>query len=50
MEVVYGEEKALNIVKKVKEFKNRNPGKTFSFIFDELGNFLAIDKNKDKEE
>ena len=50
MEAAYGEQRALNIVKQVKEFKDRNPGKTFSFIFDELGNFLAIDKSKDKEE
>ena len=50
MEAAYGEQRALNIVKQVKDFKDRNQGKTFSFIFDELGNFIAIDKSKDKEE
>ena len=50
MEAAYGEQRALEIVKKVKDFKEQHKGKTFSFLFDELGNFIALDKSKDKED
>jgi hypothetical protein len=48
LSVVYGEKKSKIILKKIKELKKQNPGKKYSFIFDEHGEFVAIEKKKVK--
>lgn len=44
LKVVYGEKKSKQILKKISNFKKQNPGKHFSFIFDEHGDFVALEK------
>jgi len=44
---VYGDERGQEIAQSVYDFKEQNPGKTFSFIFDEHGKFQAFEKRTD---
>lgn len=47
LDAAFGESKALEIIRDIKQFKDNNKGKAFKFIFNELGQFKAIEKKKD---
>lgn len=47
---VYGKDNAKRILKQIQKIKDKNPGKVYSFIFNEDGSFEAIEKSKEKEE
>ena len=50
LSAAYGKKKAKTIIKKINEFKVRNPNRAFSFIFDELGGFIVVEKKSNKSE
>ena len=45
LEVAFGIKKAKQLLKKVKELKNKNPEAKYSFIFGEDGTMKAVRKN-----
>lgn len=48
LSIVFGEKKAKQLIKEIKEIKNKNPNIAYNFIFSEDGKITAIEK-KEKE-